>query len=233
VEPEKTRQERWNDATAGVLLILSLIFILCYSLLILVDDLDEATGVFIFVVMILIWIAFIIDYVARVTLSRNKWRFIGKHIPDLVTTILPVFHPLVQVAYLGRLPYFRRHTGASERIKLIIYAVVFSVLFLYTISIAVYAVERHAPGATITSFWDSVWWACVTMTSTGYGDYTPITVHGRVLGVVLMFGGLVIIGIATATVMSYLSERISPRLATKTAARDAVAEDLSEDQTEA
>jgi len=57
------------------------------------------------------------------------------------------------------------------------------------------------------------------MTSTGYGDYVPITVHGRILAVLLMFGGLAIVGVATATIISYLTERIAARTGTSTSSK--------------
>ena len=44
-------------------------------------------------------------------------------------------------------------------------------------------------------FGDSVWWAFVTTTTTGYGDLFPLTVAGRVLGVLTMFAGIIGIGV--------------------------------------
>ncbi|WP_460802305.1 potassium channel family protein [Microbacterium sp. GXF6406] len=46
------------------------------------------------------------------------------------------------------------------------------------------------------------------MTTVGYGDYSPVTALGRVLAVGLMVGGMVIIGVVTATLISDLNERI-------------------------
>jgi voltage-gated potassium channel len=108
-------------------------------------------------------------------------------------------------------PYFRERTGGSVRATVIIYAALFVVLFVYSISLAVLATERGAPGANITNFGDSVWWACVTLTTVGYGDVYPVTAVGRVLAVILMFGGVAIVGVATATIVSFLNERIGKR----------------------
>lgn len=51
---------------------------------------------------------------------------------------------------------------------------------------------------------DALWYAVVTMTSTGYGDVVPATAVGRVVGAVLMFGGVTVLSVVTATIASVL-----------------------------
>lgn len=43
------------------------------------------------------------------------------------------------------------------------------------------------------SFWDGIWWACITGLSIGYGDLYPVTTTGRVVGLVLAHVVLLII----------------------------------------
>ena len=52
------------------------------------------------------------------------------------------------------------------------------------------------------SIWDAVWWAFVTVTTVGYGDVTPTTVTGRVIGILLMFVGIGFLATLTAAVAS-------------------------------
>lgn len=49
---------------------------------------------------------------------------------------------------------------------------------------------------------DGVWWAAVTMTTTGYGDKSPITWRGRAISIVWMFTSIFCIATFSATLAS-------------------------------
>ena len=49
---------------------------------------------------------------------------------------------------------------------------------------------------------DAFWWSFVTITTVGYGDITPSTVGGKIIGVVVMVFGIGILGMFTATIAS-------------------------------
>jgi voltage-gated potassium channel len=46
------------------------------------------------------------------------------------------------------------------------------------------------------------------MTTVGYGDQYPVTARGRLVGVALMLGGIALLGVATATLASWLVEAV-------------------------
>jgi voltage-gated potassium channel len=69
-------------------------------------------------------------------------------------------------------------------------------------AIIVYLYERHAPHSDIRTLGESVWWALVTVTTVGYGDYTPVTVYGRITAVFIMLVGLLTLAVVTAQVAS-------------------------------
>ena len=58
-----------------------------------------------------------------------------------------------------------------------------------------------------TRLWKASWWALVTLTTVGYGDVVPETAAGRLVGAGLMFGGLLMLSLLTATIASVFIER--------------------------
>lgn len=200
-------RERWERATAWPAVIASVAFLIAYTW----DILDEhpPLGFHILLVVVLgaVWLFFLVDYVVRLALARDKARFVRRNKVDLLSVFLPMARPFRLLTGISRIRAFRGDTAAHLRRRVIIIAAAFVVMFIYTISLAVYRQERYAPGGNIHSFGDAVWWACVTMATVGYGDYYPVTVPGRILAVVLMMGGIAIVGTASATIVSYLNER--------------------------
>jgi voltage-gated potassium channel len=54
---------------------------------------------------------------------------------------------------------------------------------------------------------DSVWWSIVTLTTVGYGDFSPVTGGGRAVAVIIMFLGIGLLGTLSATLASMMISR--------------------------
>ncbi len=71
-------------------------------------------------------------------------------------------------------------------------------------SILVLQFESRSSDANILTGGDALWWAIVTITTVGYGDFYPVTPLGRITGVFVMFSGVGIIGALASILASML-----------------------------
>lgn len=68
-------------------------------------------------------------------------------------------------------------------------------------------VEDTDNSSNIRNMNDSIWWALVTSTTVGYGDFYPVSIAGRISGVLLMFFGVTLVGVVTGNIASTLVEK--------------------------
>ena len=78
-----------------------------------------------------------------------------------------------------------------------------AMIVLVTSSLLVLQFEYKSPNANITTGPEALWWAVVTITTVGYGDFYPVTELGRITAVFVMFAGIGIIG-ALASILASL-----------------------------
>lgn len=208
-ESPLTRVVRWEDRTAWPLFAASVILLGATTWAFAVEDTPVlARGMAAFIALVL-WLVFIADYLVRLGLAGTaRGEFFRSRVFELVTLILPFIRPLLIVVYVWRLPVFRYGGPAKQRLRYLVTLSLFSLMFVYLTAWGVWLVERNAPGATILSFDDALFWGFTTITTVGYGNLVPVTALGRILAVGLMLGGLVVIGVTSATVVSALTDRI-------------------------
>ena len=84
-------------------------------------------------------------------------------------------------------------------------AVTLSVIVLSAIGVNYF--EHMREDSNIHSMWDGVWWAVVTMGTVGYGDKYPISTGGRIVGLLLIFSGVGLMSLLTATIASMFVEK--------------------------
>lgn len=142
---------------------------------------------------------------------------------------LPALRPLRLLRLLVVVSVLQRAIGTAIRGRVAVYTISSAILFLYAASLAIYETERDVPGASIASFGDALWWSITTVTTVGYGDYSPVTTQGRVIAACLMIGGISLIGVVTATIASWIVERVSEGDDANAAATRAQIDELREE----
>ncbi len=65
--------------------------------------------------------------------------------------------------------------------------------------------EEEFGGSTAEGIGNGFWWAAVTMTTVGYGDKSPRTLGGRIIGFIWMFAAIIVISFFTASIASSLT----------------------------
>lgn len=202
------RQETWQKYSEWPLVGAAFIFLAAYSVLVIVDPPDPYAAALLFVVGAT-WLAFGVDYIVKLLLAPRPGRWFVRHPLDLLMVVLPVARPLRLLRPFTLRRVMERAPGTAIRTRLMAYVIFSAILLVYTVALSVLHFERGAPNANITTMGDSLWWAVVTITTIGYGDYYPVTTPGRWAAAALMVGGFAVLSMVTAAVSSWLVESVT------------------------
>ncbi len=219
------RLESWDKAMEWPLTAAALLFFIAYGFEI-TADLRGTDGLIAEIVITVTWAVFVVDYVVRLVITENRWRWFYRHLLDLAIVVLPMLRPLRLMRFLTVLAILQRGAGSKLRGRVAIYTVGASALIIVIAALAVLDAEQAT--GNITDFGDALWWAFVTVTTVGYGEYYPVTLMGRLIAVGLMIGGIALIGVVTATLASWIVEKVADvagEAREKDAARDAATQE--------
>ncbi|MBJ7517630.1 MAG: ion transporter [Stenotrophomonas sp.] len=160
---------------------------------------------------------FTAEYLVRLWLLRRPWLYARSFfgvvdllsiLPVFLALLLPGLHVLADVRLLRLLRLFRilqlpvyleetrhlRHALARARRKILVFIGVM-VLLIMLLGTVIFLVE--GPGNGFSSIPVGVYWAAVTMSTTGYGDITPQTGLGRLITACAILLGYGIIAFPT------------------------------------
>ena len=179
-----------------------------------------------------IWAAFAIEYLVRMYLAPRRFHFFRNNLFDLAIVALPFLRPLRvfrsarearllqtgrAVSFLGRATQTAREILTRHKLHYVLLAGIGLVLVG---AVLTRELEHAAPGSTIKTFPDAVWWAISTAATVG-SSTSPVTPGGRAVAVVLMLFGLGVFGLLAASFASFFigeraeeqKEEMDPKIA--------------------
>lgn len=85
---------------------------------------------------------------------------------------------------------------SNERAPIASVLILFAILLMIAAT-AAHMFERVRQPGQFGTLPGAMWWAVVTLTTTGYGDVVPITLGGRIVGSLLMIAGIAVLALMT------------------------------------
>jgi len=208
VSSTDSRVQQWESRTEWPLAVAAVAFLVAYAWPVLEPGLSSGWKDLCRVVVYVSWALFALDYVVRLVLAEHRARYAGRHIPDLLVIALPILRPLRLLRLVMLLRVLNRRATNSLRGRVITYVSGATVLIIGSAGLAVLDAERGHPGANIDNYGDALWWAMTTIATVGYGDRYPITGQGRFVAAGLMLAGIALLGVVTASIASWLIEKV-------------------------
>ncbi|MGY1751104.1 potassium channel family protein [Modestobacter sp. SYSU DS0511] len=200
---------RYERASQWPLVVVALLFVTAYGWRVLRPGFPDWVQTTLTVVTLAAWPVFGADYLIRLVLAEQRWRFVRQNWIDGLAVLLPLLRPLRIVSLVRVARVLDRKLTVSLHGRVAWYVTLIALLISFMASLAVLDAERDAPGAVITTYGDAVWWAVATITTVGYGDLYPVTAEGRLVAVLLMVGGIALLGVVTAAVASWFVGRVA------------------------
>ena len=85
---------------------------------------------------------------------------------------------------------------SNERAPIASVLILFGIVLMLAAT-AAHLLERVRQPDQFGSLPGAMWWAVVTLTTTGYGDVVPHTVGGKMIGALLMISGIIVLALMT------------------------------------
>lgn len=155
------------------------------------------------VARLLLSVIYGIDIGTRALLSRRPIAYVLAHPLSALVVLFPPLRLLFSLRLLQSM--FRKGNLA--------HFLAVALLLVANGAVLVVIFEHGAAGATITSVPIALWWTACTVSTVGYGDYTPVTTGGRIVAVCIMIVGLTSVAVITAQIASSFMDQAASRRA--------------------
>lgn len=149
-----------------------------------------------------IWSAFAGELIVMLAVAPSRGAWLRKHpLETAIVLLTPPFLPAsLQALRLFRLLRLLRLAVVVRRYRRLFTG---DGLRGAAVVAAIAALGGGALFSTLEkgySVWDGVWWAMATMTTVGYGDLSPHSTGGRLVGIALMLIGIGFVALLTGAI---------------------------------
>jgi voltage-gated potassium channel len=220
-------QHRYRDLADWPLTVTALIFLAAYAWQVL-GRIEGSSAFWLEAVMWATWGIFAVDYIVNLWLADDRGSWFLRNLHELLIVVLPFFRPLRLLRLVTLLSVLHRTLGDTLRGRVVTYVAGSAAMLVFVGALAVLDVEQSVPDARITTFGDALWWAMTTITTVGYGDMYPVTPIGRMVAAALMMSGIAVLGVVTASIASWLVQRVEDTAEAVADAEEPVRAELAE-----
>ena len=95
------------------------------------------------------------------------------------------------------------------------------IVLMLASSLCMYSAEHEAQPEAFTNAFSGIWWSMSTIFTVGYGDISPVTTVGRIMGIIISFLGVGAVAIPTGIISAGFVERYTEM------ANSAIADDVT------
>ena len=98
-------------------------------------------------------------------------------------------------------------TVLKEKKKQLMSSIVLIMILMIASSLCMYSLENAAQPDVFKNAFSGIWWASSTLLTVGYGDIYPITIGGKIMGIVIAFLGVGMVAIPTGIISAGFVEQ--------------------------
>ena len=81
------------------------------------------------------------------------------------------------------------------------------IILMMASSLCMYSVEHEAQPDVFKNAFSGIWWSASTLLTVGYGDIYPVTIMGKILGIIISFLGVGMVAIPTGIISAGFVEQ--------------------------